>query len=57
MHAKRIKVVARLHHNIEQMRHRRALIAADIRHARLQQGLGHGEYALAVKDVTLTQFE
>jgi hypothetical protein len=23
----------------------------------LQQGLGHGEYALAVKDVTLTQLE
>ena len=35
--------------HVEQVRHRRALIAADIAHARLQQRLGDGEDALAVE--------
>ena len=35
--------------NIHQMGDRRALVAADIAHARLQQGLGDGENALALE--------
>ena len=43
-----------LHHHIQQMRNRCALVAADIGHARLQQGLGHRQYAFTVKGLTLT---
>ncbi len=38
-----------LHQHVEQMRDRRALVAADIGDARLQQRLGHGEDALAME--------
>ena len=41
--------------HVEQMRHRRALIAADIAHARLQQRLGDGEDALAAKVVAVAE--
>ena len=41
--------VLRIHEHVEQMRHRRALVAADIAHARLQQCLGDGEDAFAVE--------
>ena len=44
-----------LHHHIQQVRHRRALIAADIGHASLQQALGDREYALAVEGVPVAQ--
>src|SRR5262249_56764467 len=37
--------------------HRRALIAADIAHAGLQQRLGHGEDALAVEGLALAELE
>ena len=57
MHAEGVEIIARLHHHIEQVRHRCALVAADIRHARLQQCLGHREDALAAKSVTVAQFE
>ena len=40
---------AGLHHHVEQVRHRRALVAADVRHARLQQRLRDREDALAVE--------
>ena len=44
-----------LHHHVEQMRHRRALVAADIGHAGLQQGFGHRQNAFAVKTFAVTQ--
>ena len=39
----------RLHQHVEQVAHRRALVAADVGDARLQQRLGHGQDALAVE--------
>ena len=57
VHAQFVHVVARLHHDVEQVRHRRALVAADIGHARLQQRLGHGEYAFAVEGFAGAEFE
>ena len=44
-----------IHHDVEQMRHRRALVAADIAHARLQQRLGDREDALAAKRLAVAQ--
>ena len=41
-----------LHHHIQQMRHRRALVTAHVGHARLQQRFGHGQDAFAVKGLT-----
>ena len=49
MHAEIGEQVLGLDHHVEQMRHRRALIAADIAHARLQQRLGDRENAFAAK--------
>ena len=46
-----------LDHDVEEMRDRRALIAADVTDARLQEGLGHGQYALAAKDLALAELE
>jgi phage protein U len=43
------------HQHVEQMRHRRALIAADIGHAGLQQRLGDGEDALAVEGLAVAE--
>ncbi|MEI2735894.1 MAG: hypothetical protein V9G24_14545 [Rhodoblastus sp.] len=50
-------VVLGLHHHVEQMRDRRALIAADIGDAGLQQRLGDGENALAMKDFALAELQ
>ena len=47
MDAQIIEYLAGIGENIHQMRDRRALIAPDVRHARLQQSLGHGEDGLA----------
>ena len=44
-----------IHHDVEQMRHRRALVAADIAHARLQQRLGDREDAFAAKRLAVAQ--
>ena len=44
-------------HDIEQMRDGRALIAADIGDARLQQRLGDSEDTLAMKSFSLPQFQ
>ena len=41
--------------HVEQVRHRRALIAADIRHAGLQQRLGDREDAFAAEGLAFTQ--
>ena len=49
LHAELGQVVLRLDQHVEQVRHRRALVAADIRDARLQQGLGDREDAFAVE--------
>ena len=49
VHAQLLHVVFALHHHVEQVRHRRALVAAHVGHARLQQGFGDGQDALAVK--------
>jgi len=51
VHAQLVHVGLALDHHVEQVRHRRALVAAHIRHARLQQALGDREDALAVKGV------
>jgi hypothetical protein len=49
MHAKLGKQVLGFHHDVQQMRDRGALIAADIAHAGLQQRLGDGEDAFAAE--------
>jgi hypothetical protein len=49
VHAEFGNDVLRIDQHIEQMRHRRALVAADIAHARLQQRLGDGEDAFAAE--------
>jgi len=36
--------------DVEKVRHRRALIAADVAHARLQERLGDGKNAFAAKN-------
>ena len=51
MHAELGQVVLRLHQHVEQVRHRRALVAADVGDAGLQQRLGDREDALAVEDL------
>src|SRR5207302_11022170 len=55
MDAEVVEVVARLHHDIEQVRYRRPLVAADIRDAGLEQSLGYGENALAVEGFAVTE--
>ena len=45
----------RLHHHVEQVRHRRALVAADVGHARLQQRLGDREDAFAVEGLAVAE--
>ena len=57
MHAEVADDVLGIDQHVEQVRHRRALIAADIAHARLQQGLGHGEDALAVEGLAVAELE
>ena len=52
VHAKLGEQVLGFDHDIQQMRDRRALIAADIAHAGLQQRLSDGEDAFAAKAFT-----
>ena len=49
VHAEIGQQILGIDHDVEQMRHRRALVAADIAHARLQQRLGDREDAFAAK--------
>ena len=49
MHAQLVHVGLGLHHHIEQVRNRCALVAAHVSHARLQQGLGDRQDAFAMK--------
>jgi hypothetical protein len=55
MNAEIGKQVLGVDHDIEQVRHRRALVAADIAHARLQQRLGDREDAFAAKGLAVAQ--
>jgi hypothetical protein len=55
MHAEFVHVAPGLHQHVHQVRHRRALVAAHIGHARLQQRLGDGQDALAVKGLAVAQ--
>jgi hypothetical protein len=49
VHAQFVHVGLALDHDVQQVRHGRALVAAHVGHARLQQALGDGEDALAVE--------
>ena len=44
-------------HDVHQVRYGRALVAAEIAHARLQQGLGDGEDPLAAKHLARAQLQ
>ena len=57
MDAQIVHDVARIVEHVHHVRHRRALVAADIGDARLQQGFGHGENALAMKSRAFAQLE
>ena len=52
MHTQLGQVVARLDQDVEEVGDRRALVAADVRHAGLQQRLRDGEDALAMERLT-----
>eukprot|EP01034_Spumella_vulgaris_P023492 gene23492-29712_t len=51
MHTQLVHIGFGLHHDVEQVRDRCALVAAHIAHARLQQPLGDGQNAFAMKDL------
>ena len=55
MHAELVEQVLRVDQHVDQMRDRRALVAADIGHARLQQRLGDGEDAFAVEGLAVAR--
>ncbi len=57
MDAELVEHVLGVGEHIHEMRDRRPLVAADIRHARLQQRLGDGENSLAAEFVTVAQLE
>src|SRR5262249_11819835 len=57
MHAEIADDVLGIDQDVEQVRHRRALIAADLTHAGLQQRLGHREDALAAEGLALAERE
>ena len=57
MHAEIGEQVLGLDHDVEQMRDRRALIAADIAHARLQQRLGDRQDAFAAEGLAGAELE
>ena len=55
MDAELVEQVLQFDQHVDQMRHRRALVAADIGDARLQDRLGDGEDALAAENLALAQ--
>ena len=57
MNAEIAENVLRIRQHVHQMRDRRALIAADIADAGLQQRLGDGQNPFAVEDIPVAQFE
>ena len=57
MHAELGHHVLGIDQHVEQVRHRRALVAAHIGDAGLQQRLGHREDALAAKGLAVAELE
>src|SRR6476619_4028996 len=57
MHAELAHDVLRVDQHVEQMRHRRALVAPDIGHTRLQQRLGDREDAFAAEGLAVAELE
>ncbi len=57
MHAEFVEHVLGVGEHVHQMRDRRALIAADIGDAGLQQRLGDRENAFAAEDFAVAEFE
>ncbi len=57
VHAKLGEQVLGLDHDVEQVRYRRALVAADIAHAGLQQRLGDREDAFAAEHVAVAELQ
>ena len=55
MHAEIADDVLGVDQHVEQVRDRRALVAADIAHARLQQRLGDREDAFAVEGLAVAE--
>ena len=55
MHPQLLQDLVGVGQHIHQVRDRRTLVARHIRHARLQQGLGDGQNALAVELVAIAQ--
>jgi hypothetical protein len=55
VHAELVEIVLGLHHHVEQVRDRRALVSADVRHAGLEQRLGDREDAFAVEGLAVTE--
>ncbi len=55
MDAELVEQVLALDQHVDQMRHRRALIAADIGHARLQDRLGDREDAFAAEYLAVAE--
>ncbi len=55
MDAQLVEQVLRFDQHIDQMRHRRALIAADIGDAGLQDRLGDGQDALAAEQLAVAE--
>jgi hypothetical protein len=57
MHAEVADDILGIDQDVEQVRDRRALVAADIAYARLQQRLGHRKNALAVEGFAVAELE
>ena len=57
MHAELVHDVARIVQHVHHVRHRRALVAADVGDAGLQQRLGDREDALAVEGLAFAELE
>ena len=55
MDAQFVEQVLRFDQHVDQMRDRRALVAADIGHARLQDRLGDGQDALAAEQLAVAE--
>jgi hypothetical protein len=57
VHAELVEDAARVVQHVHHVRHRRALVAADVGHARLQQRFGDREDALAAEGFAFAELE
>src|SRR6185295_10317484 len=57
VHAELVEDAARVVQHVHDVRHRRALVAADVGHARLEQRLGDGEDRLAVEYLAVGELQ